>query len=165
MAKQEDACGLKFPAVSRRTKPGEHGHSSLFGRVACAYFGEGLKAARAEFDSYYKKPLTEMGFYARVSFKHILDLEDATTRKHFGLSDRDFTRSYVTLSGDLIPLQSIGLAVSQQTKVAAIRFPSHAILELGKTGFNVVVFQHLITPPDNLEIMEDDIVVERWPKT
>lgn len=132
--------------------------------VPCVYFGEGPETARAEFDSYYTAPLTELGYYARAALRAILDFEDTRTRSHFGLKDDDFTRSYVTKSGNLIPLQEIGRAVSRQRRITAIRFPSNAMLRQKKIGFNIVVFQDLVTAPDSLEIMEVDIVLERWPK-
>lgn len=132
--------------------------------VHCIYFGEGPETARAEFDSYYTKPLAELGYYARVGLRAIVDLTDPATRSHFGLKDTDFTRSYVTKSGSLIPLQEIGLAVSRQKRIAAIRYPSNAMLKKGIVGYNLVVFQSLVTTPDFLEIMEDDRVLETWPK-
>ena len=95
--------------------------------VFCVYFGEGPETARAEFDSYYNKPRTEMGYYARVRLHAIIDLEDTKTLKRFGLKLTDFTRSYATKTGNLIPLQELGLTVSKQTKVCAIRFPSKAM--------------------------------------
>lgn len=132
--------------------------------VFCVYFGEGPDTARAEFDSYYKKPLTELGFYARTQLKAILDFEDPATHKHFGLTGKDFTRPYATKSGELIPLQAIGLALSRQTRITAIRLPSSAMLRQKKIGYNLVVFQDLIASTDFLEIMEGDSSVERWPK-
>ena len=143
--------------------------SGLLGRcnpqgVACVYFGEGPETARTEFDSYYPKPLTELGYYARTQLKVILDLSDPVTQKHFGLSNKDFTRTYAPKSGELIPLQEIGKAVSRQTRITAIRFPSNAMQKLKKTGYNLVVFQDLVADPDFLEIMEGNKKVERWPK-
>jgi len=132
--------------------------------VFCLYFGEGPETARAEFDSYYKRPLTELGYYARVRLKAILDLTDARTRAHFGLKESDFSRSYVTRSGELIPLQKIGRAVSRQRKITAIRYPSHAMQKRKKTGYNLVVFQDLVNGSDFLEIVEGKKAVERWPK-
>jgi len=64
--------------------------------VACIYFAEGPETARTEFDSYYREPLSELGYYARAKLKAILDLTDQATRDHFGLVETDFTRSYVT---------------------------------------------------------------------
>ena len=132
--------------------------------VFCVYFGEGPETARAEFDAYYHKPLTEMGYYARVRLHAIIDLEDTKTLKHFGLKLTDFTRSYATKTGNLIPLQELGLTVSKQTKVCAIRFPSKAMKKEGKTGHNLVVFHDLVTGSDRLEIMEDAAVIESWRK-
>jgi len=132
--------------------------------VFCAYFGEGPETARAEFDSYFKKPLTELGFYARTQLKAILDFEESATRKHFGLTEKDFTRTYAPKSGELIPLQEIGLAVSRQTRITAIRFPSNAMRKVKKSGYNLVVFQNLVTNPDFLEIIEENRSVEKWPK-
>jgi len=132
--------------------------------VPCIYFGEGPETARTEFDSYYQTPLAELGFYARADLKAVLDLTDPATIEHFGLKDEDFTRSYVTKSGDLIPLQEIGKAVARQKRISAIRFPSNAMRKQGKAGNNLVVFQDIVSAPDFLEIMEGDKVVERWPK-
>lgn len=132
--------------------------------VPCVYFGEGPETARAEFDSYYKTPLAELGYYARVELKAVLDLTDPATIKHFGLKDEDFTRPYVTKSGTLIPLQEIGKAVVGQKRITAIRFPSNAMQKLKKTGTNLVVFHEVVAAPDFLEIMEGNKVVERWPK-
>lgn len=133
--------------------------------VACIYLGEGSETAKAEFDSYWKKPLTELGYYARAQLRTILDLTLPDTCKHFGLSDTDFTRSFVTKSGNLIPLQAIGRAISKQSTISAIRFPSNAMLKREKTGFNLVIFQDIVMAPDFLEIMEDDRILERWPRT
>ncbi|NBB78915.1 MAG: RES domain-containing protein [Verrucomicrobia bacterium] len=132
--------------------------------LACIYFGEGSETARAEFDSYYQKALTELGYYARTHLKAIIDLTDAATCKHFGLTKKDFTRSYAPKSGDLIPLQEIGKAVSRQSNIAAIRFPSNAMQKAGRVGYNLVVFQDLVSGSDFLEIMDGSKPLERWPK-
>jgi hypothetical protein len=149
------------PALPLRIRQPESLQSS---RRFCVYFGEGSETARAEFDSYYNKPLTEMGYYARVRLHAIIDLEDTKTLKHFGLKPTDFTRSYATKTDNLIPLQELSLTVSKQTKVCAIRFPSKAMKKEGKTGHNLVVFHDLVTGSDRLEIMEDAAVIESWPK-
>lgn len=132
--------------------------------VPCIYFGEGPETARAEFDSYYTTPLSELGFYGRAKLSAILDLTAPTICKHFGLTARDFTRSYAPKSGKLIPLQEIGKALISQTRITAIRFPSNAMQKLGKTGHNLVIFQNNVHGTDFLEIMEDTAVLERWPK-
>lgn len=131
--------------------------------VMCAYFGEGVETARAEFDSYRSTSVVELGFYARVKFKAILDFENPATCDHFELTERDFTRPYMTKSGGLIPLQEIGDAVSCQASVVAIRFPSNAMMKRGRSGFNLVVFQDLVRFPSFLEIVEDTTVLARWP--
>lgn len=131
--------------------------------VECIYFAEGPETARAEFDSYYKNPLAELGYYARVGLRAILDFEDPATFSHFGILSNDFSRSFAPKSGALIPLQSVGLAVSRQRRITAIRYPSNAMRKLGKSGINIVLFHNLITAPDFLEIMEHNRVLERWP--
>lgn len=133
-------------------------------RVACVYFGEGPETARAEYDSYSHKPEPELGYYARVRLSAILDFENTATINHFGLISQDFTRSYVLRSGGLIPLQEIGLEVSKQTRILAIRYPSNAITRNEKKGCNLVIFQDLIQSPNLLEIMEGEDVLESWPK-
>jgi hypothetical protein len=132
--------------------------------VACIYFGEGPETAKAEFDSYYRQPLTELGYYARTRLKSILDLTEPATRKHFGLTPDDFTRSYAPRDGRLIPLQELGLALTHQTRISALRFPSNAMHKIGKIGANLVVFQDLLGGSDQLEILEGNHVLERWPK-
>jgi len=132
--------------------------------IPCIYFGEGSTTARAEFDSYHKSPLTELGYYARASLRAIIDLADESTCKHLGVTRSDFTCPYVTKSGELIRLQQIGRAVAAQNRVSAIRFPSNAMLNQGQAGFNLVVFQDLVTAPDFLEILEDNQILERWPR-
>jgi|GEM_PF-1045981 len=131
--------------------------------VLCVYFGEGAETARAEFDSYRNKALVELGFFARIRLKTILDFENAKTRDHFQLKNRDFTRPYATKSGDLIPLQEIGYAVSRQSSIAAIRYPSKAMMKKGRRGFNLVVFQDLVKSPSYLEIFEGANILRRWP--
>ncbi|GAB5561834.1 MAG: hypothetical protein SynsKO_34810 [Synoicihabitans sp.] len=132
--------------------------------VACIYFGEGPETAKAEFDSYYRRPLTELGYYARTRLKAILDLTEHSTRAHFGLKPDDFTRSYAPRSGLLIPLQEIGLALTFQSRISAIRFPSNAMHQTGKIGTNLVIFQDLLGGSDQLKIIEGNRVLERWPK-
>lgn len=132
--------------------------------VACIYFGEGPETARAEFDSYYREPLAELGYYGRAQLRAIIDLEDLATRRHFGLKTADFTCSIFPRSGELISLQHLGLAVSRQTRVSAIRFPSHAMHTAGKTGHNLVIFQNLVSGSDRLEIIAGTRVLERWPQ-
>lgn len=133
--------------------------------LVCIYFGEGPETARTEFDSYYTNPLTELGFYGRTKLSAILDLTDPATCKYFGLTAQDFTRSYAPKSGELIPLQEIGKALSLQSRITAIRFPSNAMLKAGKTGSNLVIFQNNVNGADFLEIMEDNKVIEKWPKS
>lgn len=132
--------------------------------VACVYFGEGPETARAEFDSYFRDPQPELGFYARTRLKAIIDLEDPGTRRHFGIKPSDFSCSAYPRSGGLTALQQLGLAVSRQKRISAIRFPSNAMRNQGKAGTNLVVFQDLLTGSDRLEVLEGTKIRERWPK-
>lgn len=172
LAKNKDKLLARYVPMStfdKSTSPSFLYASGNLGRcnpkgVHCVYFGEGSETARTEFDSYNPEPLPEIGFYARAKFPAILDLENSDTCAHFGLTDKDFTRSYYTKDGSLIPLQEIGLAVLCQERVLAIRFPSNAMHKKGKAGFNIVVFQDLVAAPAFLEIMDGFKVLERWPK-
>jgi hypothetical protein len=60
--------------------------------------------------------------------------------------------------------QLLGLAVSQQTRFSAIRFPSDAAQAAGFSGFNVVVFQDSIQRPDFIRILgPTKKALQQWP--
>ena len=50
-------------------------------------------------------------------------------------------------------LQLLGLAISQQKVIAAIRYPSAAARTGGREGWNVAVFPTAVALPDRVEIL------------
>lgn len=135
--------------------------------VECLYLGESEAVAELEYrgrwkgtGEYYKPMLT---FTARVALSCVLDLEDAQVRDALGLDDETVFGTWRGSKG-LTPVQGLGLAVSRQARLSAIRFPSVAMRREGGSGWNVVIFKASVRPPDSVAIIgESDNAIETWP--
>lgn len=135
--------------------------------VECLYLGEREAVADREYRGrwigtveYYKPMLT---FTARVALSCVLDLEDAQVSDALALDDEALFGTWRG-SKDLTPLQGLGLAVSGQSRLSAIRFPSAAMRREGSPGWNVVIFKASVRPPDTIAIIgESDNAIETWP--
>jgi len=131
--------------------------------IECIYFAENEKTARAEYERHNLRgdqPLTT--YFADVHISHLLDLCDPRTRKVFKLTLTDLRKAWVGAARPT-STQLIGRAVSAQTRIAAIRFPSDAARRSGFEGANLVIFQSSLTPPDFLEIVgPEGKVLQRW---
>lgn len=133
--------------------------------VACVYFSGDERTARAEYSRRLgRSALQPVGtYFARINLAHVLDLADAATRKALGFSSRDLT---VTWQRAKQPThgQLLGLAISQQGDIAAIRFPSDAAAARGQAGVNFVVFRDCVKPPDSVEILgPTSKPLQKWP--
>jgi len=133
--------------------------------VECVYFAETEEVADVEYrgrwkgtDEFHKPKLT---FVARIRLAHVLDLADQEVRERLVIGDAEL---FGVWRGRRTKLQDLGLAVSKQTRLAAIRFPSAAMRREGRTGWNVVVFKASVRAPDSLEILgESGNAIEIWP--
>lgn len=131
--------------------------------VLCIYMGEDRDTADCEYSSYYEDPEPQLTFFADFKARAILDLGDEATRKHLGLTDADFFDGF-RLKTDKTPLQGIGEAISQQKRIVAIRFPSHACHKAKRAGFNMVIFPAAIEAPDSVKILgPKGVTLEGWP--
>jgi hypothetical protein len=131
--------------------------------VSCIYMGEDRDTADCEYRSYYEDPEPQLTFFADFKARAIIDLGDQATKKHFGLTDADFFKSF-RLRTDKTTLQTLGEALSQQKGVVAIRFPSHACHREKRTGFNMVIFPAAIEAPDFVRILgRKGVTLEEWP--
>jgi RES domain-containing protein len=135
--------------------------------VACVYFSEDERTARAEYDrraarrSKGHQPLGT--FFADVDLGKVLDLVDDSARKAVGLSAKDLGAHWHRARRPT-KSQLLGMAVSCQTSIAAIRFPSDAARATGFTGFNVVIFRHCLRRPDYVRILgATKRPLQKWP--
>lgn len=123
--------------------------------VACLYLSEDQSTADREYRRQWQGTPAErqprLVFQARVRFRHVLDLEKAETLEALGLEPADLVAPW--RGRPVTRLQRIGQAVSRQSRVAAIRYPSTA--RKGSTAWNVAIFPEALEPPDQVEIRGD----------
>ncbi len=155
---------------------GRAGRCNLRG-THCLYTSEDRETAQREYDRYAvkpDKPEPELVFYGELIARKVLDLNDPAVRTHFGLMEHDFYCSIVALPRPP-RLQHLGKAIADQGKqdsgskksgpcICAIRFPSNACRQLGKTGRNIAVFPDALLAPDSFEILgPNGNILEQWP--
>jgi len=123
--------------------------------VECLYFGGDEATAGAEYDR--NAAGTTAGNQPKIIFKvrahlhGVVDLGDAYVRKRLKIRDIDlfgFWRGKRETR-----LQLLGRAVSSQSHIAAIRFPSDAARARGQEGWNLAVFIASMTGDYRLEIL------------
>ena len=135
--------------------------------VRCVYFSEDERTARAEYARRLGKStraLQPLGIYfAEVKLARVLDLADEQARETLGLSAKDLSAAWQR-AGKPTRGQLLGLAVSEQTELAAIRFPSDAARVAGFAGFNVVIFEDSLRRPDFVRILgPTKKPLQEWP--
>jgi RES domain-containing protein len=135
--------------------------------VDCIYFSEDERTARAEYGRRLGRAagaLQPLGiFFAEVELAKILDLEDQPTRNALNLKARDLTVRWQTAQKPTRS-QLLGLAVSQQQAIAAIRFPSDAARAAGFLGFNLAIFRGCVRRPDFVRILgPTKKALQKWP--
>jgi RES domain-containing protein len=133
--------------------------------VACVYFSEDEKTARAE----YKRRLGPAGrqpvgtFFAEARLNKVLDLANSRTCGALRLSARDLRLAW-PLARTPTRTQLLGLALAQQTDISAVRFPSDAACADGFKGFNLVIFRDCIRAPDYVKILgPTKKPLDQWP--
>ena len=138
--------------------------------VECIYFSEGERTARAEYDRVWGAALAKAArqplvtFFAEVRLAHVLDLTTAETRKALRLSVDDLHARW-RLAKKPVRTQMLGLAVSLQGRISAIRFPSDATKAAGFSGANVVIFRKVVHRPDRVRILGPTRnPLEEWPE-
>ena len=124
--------------------------------VECVYFSEDEKTARAEYLRLWSGASgahqPRVTYFARVRLRRVLDLTEEKTLSALGLTGRDLHQSW-RLATSPTPTQGLGTAVSRQTRIPAIRYPSAAARDAGAVGINIVVFRNSLQPPDRLDIL------------
>jgi hypothetical protein len=129
-----------------------------------AFTSRKQKNAAAEYDRHNRglfQPVTT--YFADVQLRRVLDLCDANALAAVGLMRRDLQTPWVG-ARRLTPTQLLGEAVSQQSGIAAIRFPSEAAREKGFSGANVVIFRDCLRRPDHVHILgPTKKALQKWP--
>jgi hypothetical protein len=101
------------------------------------YFSETQRVADLE----YRRRFAGVGaatepqltFFAEVDLKHVVDLSRRAVLKALGISADDVFGAWRSVSSST-PLQRLGLAVSRQRRIGAIRFASDACRRAGTKG-------------------------------
>lgn len=124
--------------------------------VHCVYFSEDERTARAEYARRFGRSsagLQPLGtYFAEVSLAKVLDLVDKRTRNVLKLKPSDLSVTW-QLARRPTRTQLLGLAVSEQAVISAIRFPSDAAHAAGFAGFNLVIFRDCVKKPDFVRIL------------
>lgn len=135
--------------------------------VECVYFSEDERTARAEYGRRFGRgagALQPLGtYFAEVNLTRVLNLERETVRNALGLKAKDLVVSW-EFAHKPTRTQMLGLVVSQQQAIAAIRFPSDAARAAGFVGFNFVIFRDSLQRPDFVHILGlRKKPLQKWP--
>jgi RES domain-containing protein len=124
--------------------------------VDCLYFSETERVASLE----YRRRFTDLAtatepqllFFAHVDLKQIVDLSRRAVLKRLDVSSDDLFGPWRSAASPT-RLQRVGLAISSQRRVSAIRYPSDACRRAGTKGWNVAIFPGAIAAPSRLRIL------------
>lgn len=125
--------------------------------VECLYFSETERVASLE----YRRPFVSalgpaaeprLMFFAYVDFARIVDLSRPAVLKALRLSTEDLRQPWRTAVSPT-RLQQLGLAISKQRRVNAVRYPSDACRRAGNNGWNIAIFPGAIVAPSSLRIL------------
>jgi RES domain-containing protein len=125
--------------------------------VECLYFSETERVANLEYRRPYvntSSAATEprLMFFAKVDLTRVVDLARPAVLRAFRWSAEDVRQPWRT-SASPTRLQRLGLAISEQKRVSAVRFPSDACWRAGTKGWNVAIFPGAIVAPSSLQIL------------
>lgn len=133
--------------------------------VSCIYMAEEQETALVEFNKYALKSAPEpfIVYSGHLKAARIADLTDPKIRDLLGINDDHLFKPF-RLRKSPTRLESLGLAISTQRKIAGLRFPSAAAHEGGGSGNNLVLFEDSLHSPDSLEIHDPHTSKPaRWP--
>lgn len=125
--------------------------------VECLYFSENEATASAEYRSAWMglpaKHQPKITYVARVRLAHVLDLGNPEVSRTLRLKVEDFYGSWRLRRHTR--LQSLGLSISMQKRITAIRYPSAAAWSEGRVGWNLAIFKAALAAPSRVEIIGD----------
>jgi RES domain-containing protein len=127
--------------------------------VACLYASESETTANAEYLAPFAGTQAHLQprllYFFQVKLAKVVDCGDRAVRAALGCANDDFYGTW-RLAPAPTRLQRLGLAISRQRSISAVRFPSHAAHRTGKVGWNLAIFPAALTPPDRVDILGPD---------
>jgi RES domain-containing protein len=135
--------------------------------VNCLYFSETERTANAEYRQQWRGTAAEqqpkLTFYALVNLQKVLDFSFSKILSLLAVDGTDLFGPW-RLAPQLTRLQQLGLALSRQYAITAIRYPSCARHGAGRRGWNVAIFPEALRRPDRVEILgKSDEPLEELP--
>jgi RES domain-containing protein len=131
--------------------------------VACVYFADGGRTARAEHACNEESELQPIVFFsAKVQLRNVLDLTNSKNLKTLGLVRTNLFEDWEHKKASATQL--LGAAIAKHPKFSAIIFPSAAASEAGFQGKNIVIFRDSVRRPDSIKIIgPTKRSLQRWP--
>jgi RES domain-containing protein len=131
--------------------------------IACVYFAEGGRTARAEHACNKENEVQPIVFFsAKVQLRNAVDLADSKTLRILGLKKSRLFEEWERKK--IVETQLLGAAVAQHPKFSAIVFPSAAAKEAGFRAKNIVIFRDKVRRPDSVQILGPTRKpLQRWP--
>jgi hypothetical protein len=142
-------------------KPNRHNPAG----VHCIYFAAEEATARAEYVRRLGNAARQpMGMYfAEVKLARVLDLTERKTCEALGMHGKQLSVSWIRAQKPT-RAQLLGLAISQQHSISAIRYVSDAARAAGFAGVNLVIFRDALRKPDFVRILgPTKAPLEQWP--
>lgn len=132
--------------------------------VQCIYFAEDERTAEAEYQRHnVRRHQPFATYFGKVSLRHVIDLCSPATFAALGMKEADLQAVWIGKS-KFVVTQFLGQALSEQTKIAAVRFPSEAARATGFAGANVVIFKASVCRPDSVRILGlAKNQLQKWP--
>jgi RES domain-containing protein len=131
--------------------------------LACVYFADGGRTARAEHACNEESELQPIVFFsAKVQLRNVLDLTNSKNLKTLGLVRTNLFEDWEHKKASATQL--LGAAIAKHPKFSAIIFPSAAANEAGFQGKNIVIFRDSVRRPDSIKIIgPTKRSLQRWP--
>lgn len=127
--------------------------------IECVYFSEDDATARLEYERQWanlragKQPVVT--YFAEVRLRRVLDLGSRKTLEILKLKASDLHKSWRGADKPTLT-QLLGEAVSEHSRISAIRYPSDAARAAALTGCNVVIYRNNVKRPDSVRILGPD---------
>lgn len=126
--------------------------------VDCLYFSETERVAGWEYARWWHGTEAEhqpkLTFHARVRLRAIVDLAKRDVLAALGLGAEDLEAPWRTARRPT-RLQELGRAIASHRRISAVRYPSTAARQRGRSGWNVAIYPSALVHPDRVEILGD----------